>query len=265
MNTTELGYRKYILDEFVTRRTRNPSYSLRAFARDLQIPASRLSEIMSGKAGVSETRALDLIDKLKLDNASRDRFLDLFRSAHSRIQQIKMEASRNLEINRLDQNVIEEDRFALIADWQHLAILEVLKVENLEKTPEQIGGRLGVHPVLVSESIERLQRLGFLEDGETGIVPKNEGGTTTHDVPSAAIRQYHQQLLDKAKEAIESKPIDERDFSSVVFAIDKTKVAAAKEKIRNFRREFMREFETGGTPDSVYGMSVQFFELTETL
>lgn len=46
-------YLKLLLDHFENRRTRNPAYSLRAFARDLDIDNGNLKKILSGKLSVS--------------------------------------------------------------------------------------------------------------------------------------------------------------------------------------------------------------------
>jgi plasmid maintenance system antidote protein VapI len=50
MNTDYKEHLEFILDQ---RRQRNPSYSLRAFARDLRIDPSDLANIMKGKKKVT--------------------------------------------------------------------------------------------------------------------------------------------------------------------------------------------------------------------
>lgn len=60
--------------EYTLRRTRNPSYSLRAFARDIGIGSGRLSELLSGKRRFTP-RSIERISRaLKL---SQEEFEDL--------------------------------------------------------------------------------------------------------------------------------------------------------------------------------------------
>lgn len=56
-------YQHYMLSEFEGRKSRNPGYSLRAFARDLGLAAPKLSEILRGKGGLSEASARRLVVK----------------------------------------------------------------------------------------------------------------------------------------------------------------------------------------------------------
>ena len=66
-----LSYESHSISEFLgaefsKRKLRNETYSLRAFARDLGVSASRLSEILSGKLGISEKTAETIASKLRL-------------------------------------------------------------------------------------------------------------------------------------------------------------------------------------------------------
>ena len=48
-----MDYRDILSDQFNVRRKVNARYSLRAFARDMSISPSRLSEVISGKGDLS--------------------------------------------------------------------------------------------------------------------------------------------------------------------------------------------------------------------
>src|SRR2546430_13739191 len=53
----DTDYRRVLRKELESRCRTSPRYSLRAFARDLKISPSRLSEILSGKQGLSRAAA----------------------------------------------------------------------------------------------------------------------------------------------------------------------------------------------------------------
>ena len=59
-------YRIYLSDELNMRLQTRASYSQRKFASDLGISSSRLSEILSGRGGMSSKMALKLADALGL-------------------------------------------------------------------------------------------------------------------------------------------------------------------------------------------------------
>ena len=60
-----MQYQDFLLEEFRARRTRNSNYSLRAFARDLDMPASKLSQNLRGLCGISVAKAEKIARKLQ--------------------------------------------------------------------------------------------------------------------------------------------------------------------------------------------------------
>ncbi|MGZ3748755.1 MAG: hypothetical protein ACXVCD_15580, partial [Pseudobdellovibrionaceae bacterium] len=56
-NTFAMSYQTILKNELKYRLQRNPSYSLRAFAKALEMSAPHLSDILSGKKGLSLSSA----------------------------------------------------------------------------------------------------------------------------------------------------------------------------------------------------------------
>lgn len=70
-------FRKFLRDELKRRHQRNPSYSLRAFARDLKLSASRLCEVLNGHGTLSRMSAVKLAETMGLNDAEAAYFVDL--------------------------------------------------------------------------------------------------------------------------------------------------------------------------------------------
>ena len=70
----------------------DPQYSLRAFARDLEISASRLSAVLRGKQGLSEASATRLASKLGMEALTAQRFILMVLAADSRSKKRRSEA-----------------------------------------------------------------------------------------------------------------------------------------------------------------------------
>lgn len=64
--------------KFMEAKAGNPRYSLRAFARRLEISAGSLSAILSGKRVISKKLAEKIADRLGLDDQSRSELLKTF-------------------------------------------------------------------------------------------------------------------------------------------------------------------------------------------
>ena len=57
-------------------RRQTPLSSLRAFARNLGLPAGRISEIVSGKRQMTAARAEQIAERLSMDPAERSRLIE---------------------------------------------------------------------------------------------------------------------------------------------------------------------------------------------
>ena len=64
-----------IKEEFSKRVTRNSSYSLRAFARDLGVSPASLSCFLNQKKGISEKKATDIAGRLDLNLSKKEQFI----------------------------------------------------------------------------------------------------------------------------------------------------------------------------------------------
>jgi hypothetical protein len=70
----------YLRFEFELRKSRRPAYSMRAFARDINMSPSGLSDFMNDRVGMSEARVAEIADKLQWPLVRREHFNDLILS-----------------------------------------------------------------------------------------------------------------------------------------------------------------------------------------
>lgn len=68
-------FREYLNTELESRTEDNENYSLRAFAKFLEIDPSLLLRIMTGKQSLSLNKAQEIAEKLKLDQEEREKFV----------------------------------------------------------------------------------------------------------------------------------------------------------------------------------------------
>ena len=107
-------------------------------------------------------------------------------------------------------------------------------------------------------------RLGLLrsEAGKWLRTPKKL--TTSHDVPSGAVRRWHSQCLAFAERSLEEVPLDKRDVTSTTFPVDPKNLREAKRLIKNFRRG-LAELLSDGTCREVYNLTVALYPLSKEI
>lgn len=261
---SSINYRQILIRELASRTRRNPSYSLRAFARDLKIPASKLSQALRGIKGFSADRASSIATHLGLSSSEKDLFVDLVASEHARSLVGRTLAKERVAKKAENDEFAELDleRFQIISDWFHFAILELTDVKDFESSPEWISARLEISLEEAKDAIERLLDFGLLKKNKKGRLSQTLIDIATPSgIPSRSIREQHYQLLQKADKALDMYSVSERDFSAITLAIATEDIPKAKELIKVFRRNFNKEMQASQEKNRVYCISIQFFPL----
>lgn len=262
-------YRHMIRHRYAERRLRNPNYSIRAFARDLELSPSHLSEIFNGKEKLSLKTAAKIGPAIGLKHKELEWFLDAvaFESARS-------VETKNLAKKRLDQHAqakrflrLNGENFSLISDWYHLPILEAIKVLQTsggDVTAVDIAKLLGLKVADVKRSLEVLTSLQMVGTNQGVLTRPNVHVEAPVDASFEAIRNFHHQLLVKASESIHGQNRDQRALNSLVLTFSKANFQAANEMLNDFCKAFNARFGEDAAPDAVYCLATQLFELNKT-
>ncbi|HVK62126.1 MAG TPA: TIGR02147 family protein, partial [Bdellovibrionales bacterium] len=163
--TNYQDYRVYLKGVLEQRLRDNARYSLRAFARDLQVTPARLSEILNRKKGLSLEAATLMAKRLSLSEQETRFFCDLVQMADARSASAKKVAEIRIdrEIQSQNFNTIQLDVFKVISDWHHFAILELTLVDGFRSDSAWIAKKLGISAHEVKAAIDRLVTLELLE------------------------------------------------------------------------------------------------------
>jgi uncharacterized protein (TIGR02147 family) len=235
---------EHIQNVFESRCRTNERYSLRAFARSLEMPPSSLSEILNQKRPITKK----LSDKIgKALNLSTE--------------QIKALNSEKT-VDNYEQLAL--DSFYIISEWYHYGVLQLLKTKSFKNDSKWIAGRLGVSPAQIMLALERLKRVGIIKEKNGKLVDVTNGNTShlVNNFTSAQLRQFQIEALQKGIDALRSVPISLRDNTSMTFAMNKEAIPFAKEEIKKFRRKLTKKLEAYGEPDEVYQMALSLTPLT---
>lgn len=240
-------WKQILIDELELRRSKNHSYSLRAFAHSLTLSPAQLSQLLSGKRILTRKMAEKISTKLGLPKSEMEKFL-----------------YSSFDIQNEDEAPsfqIAHDEFLLISDWYHFGILSLSETKNSKASSLWISKRLGISHEQAAEGIQRLLRLGIIEIKNGKIYQIKKNLKTTTDIPSSAVRKYHRQNLVKASEKLEEIDVNSREFTSITMAIDTKNIPAAKKLITEFKRKLSSLLEEGSAKE-VYTFSAQLFPVS---
>jgi plasmid maintenance system antidote protein VapI len=104
-----------ISSEYKRIKSKNPSYSLRAYAAKLQIPPSALSEILNGKRSITDKMAKRIVGRLNLSKSKQAILLEL----------------NSIKIEQLSED-LTLDYFRTISDWHYFATLSLAELSTFK-------------------------------------------------------------------------------------------------------------------------------------
>lgn len=266
MNEENFDYRKILKDAFSTRAERNPKYSLRAFARDMDIDPGQLSHIFKGTKNLSLQKALSVSGKIGGTPLEKSLFYHCVELAHAQDDTQAEGIKKKISSTRAglkDRSVnVSEDEFDTISDWYHFALLELAGVKGFNFDADSAADYLKISKVESVSGISRLFRLGFLEK-IGGFYRKLRPITTTTEIPSIALKSFHQQMIGKASRALFEQSIDRRYISGITLKLPPEKLIEFKRLINEHEKqihELARVYRDDPKAE-VYQYNMQLFSL----
>lgn len=256
----DANFSTFLNSELEKRQSTNSSYSLRAFARDLNIEPSLLSKILRKKIPIT----LKMLDRLAPSVGLVEPQLISYREYVKSAEGIK-------HFENLQDITVHHEEFKLIQNWYNITIVELTLLADFQPEAGWIALKLGISQGEATLAVERLISLGFLQKTEDGRLVKSGAGTpglriVSDDYTSyiKALRQSINQFGDKAMQAMHEIPNAQRTNAALTVAIDSSLVEETNKKIVNFTRSLVDDLEKKSQKkDHVYELMVSFFPLTK--
>lgn len=256
METEQPYYLMKLKEELSLKQRENPQYSLRAYARDLGIHPSTMSQIIKGNRPLPFKDSGNVVMKLKLGHKDRTLFMESLMRKKTSIDAIKIHA--------LDQRfMLDESHYKIIAEWEHFAVLDLFELEDFEPTIHGITSKIDVTENRAQVVLNNLLTAGLLKHEDGKLLKVHDDVRTTEDISSRALKDANVEVIKKGLEKLEDIEVELRDFSSMTAAIDLGKLPEAKTIIREFRQKMASLLRDGKKTD-VYQLAIQFYPLTKT-
>lgn len=245
--------RELLVEELRRIQQKSPGFSMRSFAKKLDVSQGELSEVINGKRKPSSRLIISLY---KLLGRRNPEFLEQSKRLHD----------LGIRKKRRDKNLyrLEEDQFKVIAGWHNFALLSLVETIDFKSDVTWIAQRLGITKQQAQETVERLLHLNLISIENKGdIVLKNEGVKAPDNIISAAVKESHLKDLNLIDKAIrQDLPLEHRDFTSCTYAVNVKNIPKLKNMIRKFQDQVATLLEDGHS-DEVYRMSIYFYPLTK--
>jgi plasmid maintenance system antidote protein VapI len=139
--------------ELLRRTLRNPRYSLRAYAKFLDVAPATLSQLLRGRRACTPRTIQRMGLRLGIDEAT----LAACQQAES------LAASNGSDTSLRQLEALLRDTVEIASEWYHHAILELARADGFQPDSRRIASALGLTVDEVNVGVQRLARLGLLE------------------------------------------------------------------------------------------------------
>lgn len=128
MSVLRFTYRDILKEHLLRVQRKNPAYSIRAFARDVNLAHTSLGAVLRGKKNLSVETAYNVAKKLHFDDKTLKGFCLLVDYEHTKTPERKRELLQECNSLLAGGNQILDldlDAFETISEWYHYPLFVV--------------------------------------------------------------------------------------------------------------------------------------------
>ncbi len=260
-------YRTFLKDYAAAKKLESENWTFDSWALEMGLRNNTsILKIINGQRETGPNIRDKLIKNLNLSGKRETHFRDLIELSKVRNNP---DESRSL-IERVTKRkpdfevlVLQDKTFGMISHWWYWALRQMARLSAF-KNSDSVSARsvllFSVSAREVTSAIKTLKRLNLWQPDRG----KPKELRSTEDVPSAAIKNVHHEVLNLAQQSLIEVPVEEREITTLFLPFKSRDLKRAKELIRNFRDEFNKEFDSENG-DRIYAVNFSFFPVTKPI
>ncbi len=264
-------YRRFLSDVYALRKKSEYGFSYRTFSRRAQICAPNFLKLVTdGTRNLSAAMAPRFAAALGLEGKSAAYFCDLvaFNQARSALE--KEHQYKRLQSYKKDCHafLLDAAHVEYHSEWYIPAIRELAATSEFRDDPKWVSRTLRPR-ISIKQSrhaLVILKRIGLLRQNESGNWEQSEPLVATPDDSLGhSLALFHRAMLQKASEALDRFPREEREFGALTLALDEETAKRFKTRLVELREELLQDsLSASSSADRVFQINLHLFPLSES-
>ncbi len=249
------NFRDVLRDELARRCSRNPQYSLRAFAMDLGVDHASLSQWIRGRRTLTERTIRQIGPLLGLTDAQIASCV-----SHEALQR---PTGPHADGDDGAARQIAADTAEVVAHDHHYAILELTRLAAFRPDTRWIARVLDLSPDEINVALQRLLRLGMLEmRHDRWLDLTGDAAATVEDFTRLALQRFADRIQRSARSSDADRAAERSVFSSTTLAVNSAHLPAVRGFLSRTRDELLAILRRDASCDDVYQLEIAFFPVT---
>lgn len=239
--------------EFTKRQQKNARYSLRAFAKSLNLDATALLRIMQEERIPTVATSLKILKALGIEQPTA-------------ADDIRKRIVAKKKQKNLLQDSFDHKEFETLFELKHLYVLSALR--STQFTLSQIKAKLwkscGISESDFNKIVTELQSIGAVRATENSFetVIKHKS-TVPIPFTTDKRRKLQQEVLTKAIQAVDEIAFEERDNAFLILSLNKKDWPQVKRILKEARAKINKLSEKAKPTDTVYNICTGAFPVAE--
>lgn len=261
-------YREFLDVELKERTERKELYSMRAFARDLEIAPSSLSTLLAGKTHLSKASIYKVAFNLHKPLVLESYFI------HMALAEIEAPGDTHnpnfikaRDIRHKYLYLQTEVPHRMLASWslKPMALKLLLGLEHEVKTDKALQKRLNISAAELRAMLDDLESIGWIQKTGKGYQPTERFVEIGNNGNAYEIRAVHDQALNRALQALRDQAIDERNFYAGFCTLEPKDLFKVSAQLRKSALEIIELQDDSVPGQEVYVMGTFLVPLTHPL
>ncbi len=264
-----LDYRQFLNDYFSLKKEENSHYSLRMMGRLIEMDASYLAKLLSGKRHLSPRSMPKLCQYLKFDFGEAEYFETLvyFNKARSE-EQKRTHFETLLTLRKPHTTSLEGYQYAFYKKWFYTALRNLLEFYPFYQGDDysDLGAQLSpkITGSEAQEGIELLAQLNLVTLSEDNRYELTDSAITSGTSwSSLAIKDYQIETIELSRQSLDRHPKAVRDISTVTMNVSEDEFEKITEMLQKFRSSVINYVNESEHPDRVYQLNMQMIPLCQ--
>jgi uncharacterized protein (TIGR02147 family) len=260
----------YLKAVLQSRKIKNPRFSLRAWAKELGLrEPTPLTLILNGTRPLPLHYLSKLETSLSLTGPER-RYLEariLEKSSKTGEEKTRWARSAEQIVRKAKLHPKKMPDFKLFENPLVMLLHVLTELPDFKMDTAWISQKIGqtASTQTIQSIYDQLVAEGYLElDTATGKTTRTDKHLwSSQDIPSAAIKSFHELSLKSAIAALHRQDVSEREFGSYLYTARASDLPRMKKRIREFISGLIAEFSDQADEDSVYHLNLNLFPRTK--
>ena len=263
-----LDYRPDLRDAFTSLKQVDPTFTYRSIASKLGFASiGHITWILQGKRTITEKNVAGFSSLLKLNKKEDSYFRLLVLYTNSRRHTEKRELFGKLvAAQKNEQRVVSKEEVEYWDRWYYSAMREVVAIHKVSDDYKAAAKLLvpRITPAEAQKALMLLEQLNYIERDDQGFYKRvNKVLSVNPEFGTLAVRQHQMDMLDLARQGLETIPKEERDISSVTMSMSMERFEQVRTMIHEFRQQLLTLARTDPNPQRVFQVGLQIFPLSK--